>query len=395
MPPTNLVSSSAGAPAPRLDSLRASAAAIVHRIAGIANLTVVLPDGTTMPAKGDTLATIRLHDWSAVRALLTRDQSALFSSFLDRGFDIEPKDGDDAAGLLASFKLIDEQTRDRRWLSAALSSSRYFWQQNTGTRRSNLAVHYSVPPAFWLSFLKNDYPIYSHYLFEPDETWEAWEAACARKLQFALDVCGVTPGQRVLNIGEGWGGFLTYGGRRGVRVTGITLNDESYQAATTKMAAEGLGGSCEVVKTDFYHFAPGVQFDAITNMGVTEHLTDYDGLMARYGMLLKPGGCVYSDFVGARHDSHFRAFVQRHVYPGAAAVYLPKLVAAATRSSDMEVVATFDDRLSYKTRRASRGRETSRPRATRSSATSATGSTAGSGPTCGCASTASARTALA
>ena len=82
-------------------------------------------------------------------------------------------------------------------------------------------------------------------------------------------------------------------------------------------------------------------------MGVTEHLTDYDGLMAQYARLLKSGGYVYSDFVGVTRDEPFRAFIQKSVYPGAAAVYLPKLLAAASRSDHFDVVATFDDRLSY------------------------------------------------
>ena len=143
-------------------------------------------------------------------------------------------------------------------------------------------MHYSVEPDFWLSFLTNDYPIYSHYLFEEHETHLDWQAACERKLAYAMDVCRVRPADRVLNIGEGWGGFLTYAGRRGAHVTGLTLNDESFGAASAKRAREGLVQTCQVVKTDFYSFTAPEPFDAITNMGVTEHLTDYDALMASY-----------------------------------------------------------------------------------------------------------------
>ena len=195
--------------------------------------------------------------------------------------------------------------------------------------------------------MTNEYPIYSHYLFEEDESWSAWEKACERKLQFAVDACRMRPGDRVLNIGEGWGGMLAYAGLRGMRHTGITLNEASYQAALAKRRKLGLEGTCEVVQVDFYHFHPQGRFDAITNMGVTEHLTDYDRLMAQYARLFKSGGYVYSDFVGVTRDLPFRSFIQKDVYPGADAVYLPKLLAAAERNGQMDVVATFDDRLSY------------------------------------------------
>jgi cyclopropane-fatty-acyl-phospholipid synthase len=102
-----------------------------------------------------------------------------------------------------------------------------------------------------------------------------------------------------------------------------------------------------VVKTDFYRFESAEPFDAITNMGVTEHLTDYAALMAQYARLVVRGGHVYSDFVGTNRNRPFRSLIQKLVYPGAAAVYLPKLLRAAEDSREFDVVAVHDDRLSY------------------------------------------------
>ncbi len=305
------------------------------------------PTGSLLPNGAPRIATVRLNDWGAARAYLLRDQLALYDCYLAGRLDFLPDREDAAESLLELLRTFDEASKDARLISAALSSSRYFWQQNTDTRRRNLSVHYSVPPAFWLSFLTNDYPIYSHYLFEESETERDWEAACERKLAYAMQVCQLKPGSRALNIGEGWGGFLTYAGRRGVRLTGLTLNDESFGAASEKREREGLTETCRVVKTDFYAFESAEPFDAITNMGVTEHLTDYDELMAQYARLLKPGGVVYSDFVGVTRDTPFRSLIQKLVYPGAAAVYLPNLLRAAERSRKLELVAVHDDRLSY------------------------------------------------
>jgi cyclopropane-fatty-acyl-phospholipid synthase len=237
--------------------------------------------------------------------------------------------------------------KDFRLLSAATHSSRLFWQQRTAARRARLAVHSSVPQEFWLAFMTNDYPIYWHYLFEEQEGWQAWEAACERRLDFARRVCRMKPGDRVLNIGEGWGGMMTCGGRRGMGYTGLTLNDESCKACVAKREQENLGATCEIVLIDFYRCQSAERFDAITNMGVTEHLTDYDGLPAQYARLLRPGGYVYSDFVGTYRDVPFRSLVRKHGYPGAEAVYLPKLLEAVARNGQLDVVATHHDRLSY------------------------------------------------
>jgi cyclopropane-fatty-acyl-phospholipid synthase len=314
---------------------------------GIRGISAILPDGTFVPSVGPAVATLRLKDWRAAFALAIRDQTWMFEAYLAQKIDLVPVAGDMTDALLAAVKAIDEQSRDIRPIAAALHSSRHWWQQNTPFRRAALAVHYSIPAPFWLAFLSSEYPIYSHYLFEDDESHEAWEAACERKLAFALAACKLKPGDRVLNVGEGWGGFMTYAGRRGLRTTGITLNEDSYRACTAKRDTESLRDRCELVHGDFYDYRTSVPFDGITNMGVTEHLTDYDGLLAQYARLLRPGGYVYSDFVGVIRDTPFRSLIQKDVYPGGAAVYLPKLTAAVERNGQLDIVGVWDDRVSY------------------------------------------------
>jgi cyclopropane-fatty-acyl-phospholipid synthase len=318
------------------------------RAFGVSGLDIILPGGRLVPGEGARRATLRFFTIGALMTFLSRDQLGIFEHYMDGNVDVEPAPkGDAAAAFLATVKALDEQWKDFRWLTAAVHSSRYFWQQNTESRRAKLAVHYSVPADFWLAFMSKEHPIYSHYLFEEGETYRDWEVACRRKLDFAISACHMSPGDRVLNIGEGWGGWLTYAGRRGIRATGVTLNEESYKACLARREAEGLSGTCDVIRTDFYDFRPARPFDAITNMGVTEHLTDYDGLMAQYARLLRSGGHVYSDFVATTRKAPFRSLIQKHVYPGAEAVYLPRLLAAAERTGKFDLVATYDDRLSY------------------------------------------------
>jgi cyclopropane-fatty-acyl-phospholipid synthase len=318
-----------------------------RRIFAVPGLEVFLPAGTRLSCDGPKIGTLRLKTPRAVMSFRRRDQIGMFEAFMDHEVDIDTTPHDDAAAaFMAVVRVLDERWKDFRFLSAAVHSSRYFWQRTTKARSAHLAVHYSVPEEFWLAFMSKEYPIYSHYIFEEDETWQGWETACKRKLDFAMRVCKMRPGDRVLNIGEGWGGMMTYAGRRGMRYTGLTLNEESYKACLAKREQESLTETCEVIQTDFYYYRSDTMFDAITNMGVTEHLTDYDGLMAQYARLLRVGGHVYSDFVGTTRDSPFRSMIQKLVYPGAAAVYLPKFLDAAARNG-FDVLEMHDDRLSY------------------------------------------------
>ncbi len=325
---------------------RAVLGGIWSRFSRMTGIDVVLPDGTLLRGVS-AKSRIVLKDWRAALAFVTADQPGLFECYLNGQVDLEPLVGDAAEGLLSALGALDDQWVDYRWATAAIYSSRHWWQRNTPFRRAALSVHYSVPALFWLSFLSKEYPIYSHYIFEDNESHESWEIACQRKLEFALRACKLKPGDRVLNVGEGWGGFLAYAGRRGIRVTGVTLNDESYLACADKMAAESLQDQCEVIKGDFYHYRASTPFDAITNMGVTEHLTDYDALMAKYASLLKPGGYVYCDFVGTTRDTPFRSIIQKDVYPGATAVNLRQLIGAVQRNGCLDLVEAHDDRLSY------------------------------------------------
>ncbi|MGE5835331.1 MAG: hypothetical protein ACM4AI_12675, partial [Acidobacteriota bacterium] len=147
---------------------RDRASAFVTRrpnIFGVPGLELILPSGARVIRGGPPTASIRLNTKRAVRALLVRDQMRMFEAFMDQEIDIEPLAGQDAAAaFLAVARALDEHWTDFRWLSSAIYSSRYFWQQRTAARRAKLAVHYSVPKEFWLSFMTNDYPIYSHYL---------------------------------------------------------------------------------------------------------------------------------------------------------------------------------------------------------------------------------------
>ena len=90
--------------------------------------------------------------------------------------------------------------------------------------------HYDAESDFYLLFLDPEHRCYSHGYFESDD--EPLARAIRRKLDTAIESCGIQPGWRVLDIGAGWGAFTEHAGRLGVRVTSLTISAESEQYAT-------------------------------------------------------------------------------------------------------------------------------------------------------------------
>ena len=112
---------------------------------GVPGLELILPSGARVAGDGVPTAAIRLNTRRAMRALIFRDQMRLFEAFMDQEIDIEPLPGQDAAAaFLAVARAIDEHWKDFRLLSAAIHSSRFFWQQRTASRRAKLAVHVAI-----------------------------------------------------------------------------------------------------------------------------------------------------------------------------------------------------------------------------------------------------------
>src|SRR5262245_37106726 len=145
-----------------------------------------------------------------------------------------------------------------------------------------------------LHFLDSAYQTYTPGVFE-DES-ESLETASERKHRLAFEGLGLKSGDRVLDVGFGWGSFLRYAARRGVHVTGITLSRHQLQYVQDKIVAkERL--AADLIYEDFFKFQPAERFDGIVSLGSIEELADYPGVVERIARWLKPGKRVYLDFM--------------------------------------------------------------------------------------------------
>jgi cyclopropane-fatty-acyl-phospholipid synthase len=214
-----------------------------------------------------------------------------------------------------------------------------------GRPRTNpawIALHYDAQNA-QLHVSDADWHTYTPGIYLTDN--EELEPAAGRKLEAAFEGLRLQPGQRLLEIGCGWGGMTRLSAKRGVRVTGITLSRRQKEYVEQKIAEEKL--PAEVFYQDFFTYQPAEKFDAISMMGVIEDLSDYRVVMRSLSRWLKPGGRVYLDFAAERRRFDTHSFVTQHIWPGTfRMVYMPEFV-DAVRESPFELMRVDNDRRNY------------------------------------------------
>lgn len=226
----------------------------------------------------------------------------------------------------------------------------YFWNLikpfifgQVKSDRSAISSHYNFSQEFYLAFLDSKYRCYSQGIFNNED--ESLEKAVTHKLDFVFESIDVKPGDKVLDIGGGWGAFTEFAGKKGVNVTSITISEESYDYLKKLIERKKL--PCEVVNCHLYQYFSASKFDAIVNLGVTEHLPDYKRSLEVYLRLLKPGGRVYLDASATRRKYHFHKFIYKYIYPGNCSPmclhdYLGKLA-----KTPFNLLGIWDDRYSY------------------------------------------------
>jgi cyclopropane-fatty-acyl-phospholipid synthase len=295
-----------------------------------------LPDGSeSVVGDGEPGVTLVVSSSEGLDALGTFDLATVGEAYLDGHLDAEG----DLSHLLAQRRLFT----DRHPVQFAARFVRPLLRGQIQSDHEWIAHHYENDPDFFLSFLDKRHRCYSQGVFEhPDEPLED---GISRKLDYAVASTGVVEGDRVLDIGAGWGAFVEYGGQRGLRVTSLTISEESRAFVQGLIDEQGL--PCEVRREHFFAHDPSGPYDAIVNLGVTEHLPDYPRTLAKYRSLLKPGGRVYLDASAARRKNYVSTFVEKQLFRGNGSPLSLKNYVAAVSRTPMELEVVINDRVSY------------------------------------------------
>jgi cyclopropane-fatty-acyl-phospholipid synthase len=314
-------------------SIPAEFEALGARIAAAGgSLTAVLPDGATLAVgSSPELSRVRFHTASAVAALLGGDHLALAEAYLHQEIDIE---GDLRQALFVTDEL---DLGARSWLRQALLWLRFLVDRRR-LNRASVAYHYDRPPDFFLAWLDPSRSYTHGFYAGPDDDLAL---AQRRKLQYAIDALALAPGMDVLDVGCGWGSFLEYAGRQGIRVHGLTLSRDQHAFVSERIRAGGL--PCSVECVDFHDYRPARPFDGAVFMGSLEHLPDYRYVARFLARHLRPGARAYADFVSSREGWLAGAFLRKYIFPGISGYVEPARLRASLSAAGLEVGPLDDD----------------------------------------------------
>jgi cyclopropane-fatty-acyl-phospholipid synthase len=184
--------------------------------------------------------------------------------------------------------------------------------------RKNIAAHYDLGNDFYSAWL-DETMTYSSARFAGRQM--GLEDAQRRKVAMLLDRLDLKPGQRLLEIGCGWGSLAIAAARRGVNVVGLTLSKQQKEWADGKIAAARLSDRIEIRLQDYRDTAD--EFDAVASVEMVEAVGQrwwpaYLDCIARN---LKVGGRAALQFISMRHELFERYarnadFIQTYIFPG-------------------------------------------------------------------------------
>lgn len=240
---------------------------------------------------------------------------------------------------VADFRKI---LSDRHLLQSVLSRILPLLIGLVPANRKAIASHYEFDNDFYLTFMDKT-RCYSQAVFEKED--EPLELAQNRKLEYAINACRLKPGDRVLDVGGGWGTFTEYAGKLGIQVTSLTISKQSEKFLTDLI--QRLKLPCQALYKDFFEYESPEPYDGIVILGVMEHLSDYCAVIDKFKSLLKPGGRVYMDASAYWKKYSKPAFIARHVFPGNHSYFYLKKFLDAVKQKDFELVAVHNDRHSY------------------------------------------------
>lgn len=180
---------------------------------------------------------------------------------------------------------------------------------------ASVSRHYDVSNTFYERILGPSMT-YTCAVFRTQATLEQAQQA---KHALVFDKLGLRPGQRLLDVGCGWGSMVRFAARRGVRVLGVTLSREQAAWAQQAITRDGLDHLAEVRYLDYRDVAD-TGFDAVSSIGLTEHIgvRNYPSHFAFLHGKLRPGGRLLNHCITRPVNSgtvEAGAFIDRYVFP--------------------------------------------------------------------------------
>lgn len=261
------------------------------------------------------VARVKVHDPALPRAFMAAPESALADAYVEGRIDVEG----DLVGLVeALFRARNQVPGWARLLSRAAT-----WRPRRNGRqqaRPNSDSHYERDADFWGLWLDEQLVYSCAYYPTPEASLEEAQLA---KLELVCRKLALEPGERVADIGCGWGALALHMAEHyGVRVDAYGLTSSQLETARGKAEARGLADRVRFIQADFRDV--GGPYDAVACLGMIEHVgrDQYQSLAVSLDRCLAPGGRALLQFIGHVRPMPVNPWIVANIFPGG---YLPAL----------------------------------------------------------------------
>lgn len=286
----------------------------------------------------DPTVTLNVPTPSALRYLLAPDFMTFGEGYVEGHIDVE-------GPIHEAFRVGEKfltAVADRGALAPLRRAIRHTRQHD----REAIEYHYDVSNEFY-SLLLDRNMVYTCAYFKNES--DSLELAQEQKLDHVLTKLRVKPGERVLDIGCGWGALVFRAVEKfGARALGVTLSRNQYEYAQEKIREKGIADRCEVRLQDWRDLRGAGKFDKIAAVGVIEHVgrRDMRDYFKTVGGLLKDGGLMLNHGISSV-DPESRAvgrgvgdFIGKYVFPNGELAHISLLLhemqAAGLEPTDVE-----------------------------------------------------------
>ena len=271
----------------------------------------------TFKGTGDPECTIRLHNTKIVYKLLWNADLALGEGYTNGDLTIEQGTLSDFLNLCTRNEALRQEKGTRHIKESLLLPLAYLRQTNTQNKsKQRVAHHYDLNGELYKLFLDADMQYSCAYFADPQNDLETAQLDKKRHLAAKLHLA---PGQKILDIGSGWGGLALYlAQQEEVEVTGITLSEEQLKVSTMRAKKLGLSDRVHFKLTD-YREEKG-RYDRIVSVGMFEHVgvPYYKQFFNQVYELLNDDGIAVLAAIGRRNNLfvNSRSWIGKYIFPG-------------------------------------------------------------------------------
>lgn len=288
---------------------------------GIGELTVTLPSGEILRCQGreeGDSADLQINHWAVIDRLITHGDVGFGEDYMAGKWTTS-----NLLGLMrvaaANLAVLDRYFHTNLWLKLLCWCKHRLLFNTLKRSRQNVHEHYDLGNDFYALWLDKSMT-YSCGLFGGNSDLSLFDAQKA-KYNRILQRLSPSPGDHIVEIGCGWGGFMEAAAQHGCQVTGVTLSDEQAKYAKERLKNANMSAITEVRLQDYRELSG--TFDGLVSIGMFEHVGEsyWPTYMKDVHAFLKPGGkaVIQTITIAEERFKEYRDgsdFLREHIFPG-------------------------------------------------------------------------------